>query len=50
MSWKDCSVGSDLYWKMENAMLERVRAEGALMDLNPPVEERDRRFKKSEEA
>jgi hypothetical protein len=34
---------------MDYATLERVRAEAALMDLSPPVEERHKRFRKAEE-
>lgn len=49
MTVEKCATGSRLRDVMQDAVLERVRAEGAMIDPEPPFEERDKRFKRASE-
>jgi hypothetical protein len=50
MTVEQCATGSSLRDAMEAAMFERVRAEGAMIDPEPPFMERDKRFKRAVEV
>lgn len=49
MTVERCVTGSSLRDAMDNAMIERVRAEGAMLDPEPPFMERNKRFRNAVE-